>query len=85
MDKTEPTVAFVSYDEKPDIQAISNTARDLPPVASEHACIARDQNTSALAHRACWRGSTCSPDRFMPASKNATVRANSSASSRSLM
>jgi transposase len=41
-DKTEPTVAFVSYDEKPGIQAISNTAPDLPPVAGEHACIARD-------------------------------------------
>jgi hypothetical protein len=41
-DKTEPNVAFVSYDEKPGIQAISNTAPDLPPVAGEHACVARD-------------------------------------------
>src|SRR6202034_3720138 len=31
-DKTAPKVAFVSYDEKPGIQAISNTAPDLPPV-----------------------------------------------------
>jgi transposase len=42
IDKTEPNVAFVSYDEKPGIQAISNTAPDLPPVAGEHACVARD-------------------------------------------
>jgi len=41
-DKTEPNVAFVSYDEKPGIQAISNTAPDLLPVAGEHACVARD-------------------------------------------
>jgi transposase len=41
-DKTASSVAFVSYDEKPGIQAISNTAPDLPPVAGEHACVARD-------------------------------------------
>jgi transposase len=41
-DKTARDVAFVSYDEKPGIQAISNTAPDLPPVAGEHACVARD-------------------------------------------
>jgi transposase len=41
-DKAGPNVAFVSYDEKPGIQAISNTAPDLPPVAGEHACVARD-------------------------------------------
>ena len=40
--KTTPNVAFVSYDEKPGIQAISNTAPDLPPVAGQHACVARD-------------------------------------------
>src|SRR6202035_399023 len=32
MDKIPPDVAFVSYDEKPGIQAISNTGPDLPPV-----------------------------------------------------
>jgi transposase len=42
MDKIPPDVAFVSYDEKPGIQAISNTGPDLPPVAGEHACVARD-------------------------------------------
>lgn len=41
-EKTEPNVAFVSYDEKPGIQAIANTAPDLPPVANEHSCVARD-------------------------------------------
>jgi transposase len=41
-DNAEPNVAFVSYDEKPGLQAISNTAPDLPPVAGKHACVARD-------------------------------------------
>jgi transposase len=40
--KTAPNVAFVSYGEKPGIQAISNTAPDLPPVAGKHACVARE-------------------------------------------
>ena len=47
-DKAEPKVAFVSYDEKPGIQAISNTAPDLPPVAGKHACIARDHEYKRL-------------------------------------
>ena len=47
-DKTEPNVAFVSYDEKPGIQAISNTAADLPPVAGKHACVARDHEYKRL-------------------------------------
>src|SRR5476651_1523537 len=42
VDNAAPNVAFISYDEKPGIQAISNTAPDLPPVAGEHACVARD-------------------------------------------
>lgn len=41
-EKTTSNVAFVSYDEKPGIQAISNTAPDLAPVASQHTCVARD-------------------------------------------
>ena len=40
--QTAPNVAFVCYDEKPGIQAITNTAPDLPPVAGKHACVARD-------------------------------------------
>lgn len=33
---------YVSYDEKPGIQAIGTTADDLPPVPGEHVTIARD-------------------------------------------
>ena len=47
-DKTEPNIAFVSYDEKPGIQAIANTAPDLPPVAGKHACTARDHEYKRL-------------------------------------
>lgn len=36
------SVAIISYDEKPGIQAIENTAPDLPPVPGEKPCIARD-------------------------------------------
>jgi transposase len=39
--ETRPIVV-VSYDEKPGIQAISNTAPDLAPVPSKHATIQRD-------------------------------------------
>lgn len=35
-------VAVLSYDEKPGIQAIENTAPDLPPLPGEHASIGRD-------------------------------------------
>ena len=38
----EEHVAFLSYDEKPGIQAIENLAPDLLPVAGEHPCICRD-------------------------------------------
>ena len=34
--------AVISYDEKPGIQAIGNTAPDLPPVPGKHPCISRD-------------------------------------------
>jgi transposase len=42
--KQEPSdaVAIVSYDEKPGIQAIATTARDLPPELGRHATFARD-------------------------------------------
>ena len=42
--KQEPSdaVAIVSYDEKPGIQAIANTAPDLPPEAGVQATFARD-------------------------------------------
>jgi len=35
-------VGVLSYDEKPGIQAISNTAPDLPPVPGRHASVGRD-------------------------------------------
>jgi len=35
-------VAVLSYDEKPGIQAIGNTAPDLPPVPGEHPTLGRD-------------------------------------------
>lgn len=38
----QPNVAVISYDEKPGIQAISNTAPDLPPQPGSHAGWARD-------------------------------------------
>lgn len=34
--------AYISYDERPGIQAIENTAPDLPPVPGKHECISRD-------------------------------------------
>ena len=38
----ETNVAIISYDEKPGIQAIANTAPDLPPQPGSHAGFARD-------------------------------------------
>jgi len=35
-------VAYLSYDEKPGIQAIGNTSEDLPPIPGEHTCVFRD-------------------------------------------
>jgi transposase len=40
--KPSNAVAIVSYDEKPGIQAIANTAPDLPPEPGAHATFARD-------------------------------------------
>ena len=40
--KPSDAVAIVSYDEKPGIQAIANTAPDLPPEPGRHATFARD-------------------------------------------
>lgn len=38
----DPTVVTVSIDEKPGVQAIENTAPDLPPVPGEHPTVGRD-------------------------------------------
>jgi transposase len=40
--------AIVSYDEKPGMQAIANTAPDLPPVPGKHRCIGRDHEYKRL-------------------------------------
>lgn len=40
--ESQRTWAVVSYDEKPGIQALANTAPDLPPVPGEHATTGRD-------------------------------------------
>ena len=37
-----PSVITVSIDEKPGVQAIANTAPDLPPVAGKHPTVSRD-------------------------------------------
>lgn len=37
-----PAIITVSIDEKPGVQAIANTAPDLPPVAGKHSQVARD-------------------------------------------
>ena len=42
------SVVFVSYDEKPGIQAINNIAPDLPPVPGKYPCIARDYEYKRL-------------------------------------
>jgi transposase len=39
---TEANVAIISYDGKPGIQAIGNTAADLPPLPGSHPSFARD-------------------------------------------
>ena len=40
--KSDESVAIMSYDEKPGIQAIATTSPDLPPVPGVHATFARD-------------------------------------------
>jgi transposase len=43
-----PTVVTVSVDEKPGLQAIANTAPDLPPVPGKHPSVARDHEYKRL-------------------------------------
>lgn len=43
-----PVVVTVSVDEKPGLQAIANTAPDLPPVAGKYATVARDHEYKRL-------------------------------------
>lgn len=41
-DEKDPLTAFISYDEKPGIQAIATTAPDLAPIPGKHATVGRD-------------------------------------------
>src|SRR5664279_536286 len=43
-----PSVITVSVDEKPGLQALANTAPDLPPVAGQHPTVARDHEYKRL-------------------------------------
>lgn len=43
-----PAVVTVSVDEKPGLQAIANTAPDLPPVPGKHSSVARDHEYKRL-------------------------------------
>ncbi len=46
--QTTSNIITVSVDEKPGVQAISNTARDLPPVPGKHPTISRDHEYERL-------------------------------------
>ena len=50
-----PNVITVSVDEKPGVQAIANTAPDLPPVPFKHPTIARDHEYERLERGPFWR------------------------------
>jgi transposase len=78
-------MAIISYDEKPGIQAIANTAPDLPPAPGMHGPSRASLNTNATVQSACWRASTLSAARSMRWSKIAIAAANSSNSSSSSM
>ena len=47
-DEGRPTVITVSVDEKPGLQAIANTAPDLPPVPGKHPNVGRDHEYKRL-------------------------------------
>jgi len=79
---TAPNVAFVSYDEKPGIQAISNTAPDLPPVAGKHACVGRDHEYKRHGTLSLLAGIDLLSGQVHACVETATARANSSAFSK---
>ena len=47
-DRIAPAVITVAADEKPGVQAISNTAPDLPPVPGKHPTVSRDHEYERL-------------------------------------
>ena len=46
--ETPPSVITVSVDEKPGLQALANTAPDLPPVPGQHSTVGRDHEYRRL-------------------------------------
>jgi transposase len=48
VDGTTPRIITVSVDEKPGLQALANTAPDLPPVAGKHPTVGRDHEYKRL-------------------------------------
>jgi transposase len=78
--KSRKPVAVVSYDEKPDIQAIATTSPDCQaPMRHSHAIM----SISAMAHSACWPESICSLVMSTPWSRSVTAAASLSNSSSS--
>ena len=59
-------VAIISYDEKPGIQAIGNTAPDLPPQPGTHPTFARDHEYKATARSATGRDRPADRSRTCP-------------------
>lgn len=55
--------AVLSYDEKPGIQALANTAPDLAPVPGQHARVGRDHEYVRHGTLSCWRVSICGAER----------------------
>lgn len=58
--------AYISYDEKPGIQAIVNVASDLPPVPGLYPSISRDyMSINNMEHSRYWRVLICSQENSM--------------------
>jgi hypothetical protein len=74
----EPAVITVSVDEKPGLQAIANTAPDLPPVPGKHSQVGRDMNTNGSAPVRFSRRWICRKAMSPLASKGGIAAANSS-------
>jgi hypothetical protein len=83
-DSTPADVAIISYGEKPGIQAIGNTAPDLPPQPGTHATFARDHEYQRHGTLSLLAGIDLLTGR-VHVSKTDTARASSSPSSDSLM
>jgi hypothetical protein len=79
--KSAKSVAIVSYDEKPGIQAIATTAPDLPPAPGLHATFARDHEYKRLGTFSLLAGIDLLTGKSMPWFETATAAASSSSSS----